>query len=112
MVVRPSGELVAIAGDAGELDTEALARRGLSELEAGDLHAALRRERGTLVHEPALYMNLRVDLMSRRVVTMVAFSSATSPGFVRLATKRMANALEPLLSSDPDFEPVPPDDLT
>lgn len=93
-LVDKNGQLIASAGDTGEIDTTSLASLTAGNIAATSGIARLLGEREfTILFHEGEKDNIHISLIGQRIILVVIFDSRSSLGLVRLRVKKAAEAL-------------------
>ena len=100
LLVDKNGQLIAAAGETGQLDTTSLASLTAGNIAATGGIAKLLRENefSTQFHEGER-SNIHIQLVGKRVILVVIFDNKTSLGLVRLRVKKASEQLDSIFEA-------------
>ena len=99
-IIDTNGQLIAAAGETGQLDTTSLASLTAGNIAATGGIAKLLRENefSTQFHEGER-SNIHIQLVGKRVILVVIFDNKTSLGLVRLRVKKASEQLDSIFEA-------------
>jgi len=93
-IIDKNGQLIAAAGDTGDVDTTSLASLTAGNIAAtGGIAKLLRENEFTTQFHEGERANIHIQLVGNRVILVVIFDNKTSLGLVRLRVKKASEQL-------------------